>query len=137
MDQVRERSGLALSFFFIDGDWIVQDVFVGSPQDLRSLCEKVIARFDMGVLQPIASVRQAAAGRARATSGDPSCHTPGMKAAVSIPDQVFAEAERLARRLKKSRSELYSHALREYVARHCPEYVTENLDRICGDSPAE
>jgi Arc/MetJ family transcription regulator len=58
-----------------------------------------------------------------------------MKTAVSIPDEVFAEAERLARRLKKSRSEIYSHALREYVARHGPEYVTETLDRICGESP--
>jgi len=60
-----------------------------------------------------------------------------MKTAISIPDEVFAEAERLARRLKKSRSELYSHALREYVARHSPEYVTETLDRICGESPPE
>jgi Arc/MetJ family transcription regulator len=60
-----------------------------------------------------------------------------MKTAISIPDAVFAEAERLARRLKKSRSELYSHALREYVARHGPEYVTETLDRICGEVPPE
>jgi metal-responsive CopG/Arc/MetJ family transcriptional regulator len=60
-----------------------------------------------------------------------------MKTAVSIPDEVFAEAERLARRLKKSRSELYSHALREYVARHGPDCVTEALDRISGDSPPE
>jgi hypothetical protein len=60
-----------------------------------------------------------------------------MKTAISIPDDVFAEAEKLARRLKKSRSELYSHALREYLARHGPEYVTETLDRICGESPGE
>jgi hypothetical protein len=31
-----------------------------------------------------------------------------MKTAISIPDAIFAEAERLARRLEKSRSELYS-----------------------------
>jgi Arc/MetJ family transcription regulator len=64
-------------------------------------------------------------------------YTHGMKTAISIPDQVFAEAERLARRLKKSRSELYSRALREYVARHGPEYITETLDQICGESPTE
>ena len=64
-------------------------------------------------------------------------YTFGMKTAISIPDAVFAEAERLARRLKKSRSELYSHALREYVARHGPEYVTETLDRLCDVSPPE
>ncbi len=60
-----------------------------------------------------------------------------MKTAISIPDEVFAQAEKLARRLKKSRSELYSHALREYVARRGPEYITETLDRICGESPPE
>ncbi len=43
---------LALSFFFEDGDWMFHDVFVGSSQDLRSLCEKIIARFDVAILQP-------------------------------------------------------------------------------------
>jgi len=61
----------------------------------------------------------------------------GMKTAVSIPDEVFAEAERLRRRLEKSRSELYSNALREYVARHDPDYVTEALDQICSDTPSD
>jgi metal-responsive CopG/Arc/MetJ family transcriptional regulator len=53
-----------------------------------------------------------------------------MKTAVSIPDDVFADAERLARRLKKSRSQLYSHALREYVSRHSSDDVTEALDKV-------
>jgi metal-responsive CopG/Arc/MetJ family transcriptional regulator len=56
-----------------------------------------------------------------------------MKTAVSIPDDVFERAERLARRAKKSRSQLYSAALREYVARHAPEEVTEAMDRICAE----
>ena len=60
-----------------------------------------------------------------------------MKTAVSIPDDVFAEVERLARRLKKCRSELYSRALREYVARHGAEHITETLDRLCEESPPE
>ena len=54
-----------------------------------------------------------------------------MKTAVSIPDDVFEGAERLARRTKKSRSQLFSDALREYVARHAPEEVTEAMDRVC------
>ncbi len=62
-------------------------------------------------------------------------YTPGMKTAISIPDDVFEDAERLARALKKSRSQLYSHALREYVARHAADRVTEALDRICADGP--
>ena len=54
-----------------------------------------------------------------------------MKTAVSIPDDVYAETERLARHLKKSRSEVYSLALAEYLARHAPQRVTEAMDRLC------
>jgi metal-responsive CopG/Arc/MetJ family transcriptional regulator len=54
-----------------------------------------------------------------------------MKTAVSIPDDVFEKAERLARRARRSRSEVYSAALREYVARHAPDEVTEAMDRVC------
>ena len=56
-----------------------------------------------------------------------------MKTAVSIPDDVFEGAERLARRSKKSRSRLFSDALREYVARHAPEDVTNAMDRACAE----
>jgi predicted transcriptional regulator len=51
-----------------------------------------------------------------------------MKTAVSIPDDVFKKAERLARRAKRSRSEVFTAALREYVARHAPDEVTEALN---------
>jgi metal-responsive CopG/Arc/MetJ family transcriptional regulator len=54
-----------------------------------------------------------------------------MKTAVSIPDDVFRGAERLARRTRKSRSQLYSEAIKEYVARHATEEVTEALNRVC------
>ena len=57
-----------------------------------------------------------------------------MKTAVSIPDDVFADAERLAHRLKKSRSQLYSHALREYVSRHAADDVTDALNKVYADS---
>lgn len=56
-----------------------------------------------------------------------------MKIAVSVPDDVFEEAERLARRTKRSRSEVYSRALAEYVARHAPERVTEAMDRALAE----
>ena len=52
-----------------------------------------------------------------------------MKTAVSIPDEVFEGAERLARRTKRSRSRLFSDALKEYLARHTPNEVTEAMDR--------
>ncbi len=60
-------------------------------------------------------------------------YTIGMKTAVSIPDDVFKRAERLARRTKKSRSQLFSDAVREYVARHAPEDITEAMDRACAE----
>jgi metal-responsive CopG/Arc/MetJ family transcriptional regulator len=62
-----------------------------------------------------------------------SGYTEGMKTAISIPDEVFEGAERLARRTKKSRSQLFSDAVREYVARHAPDEITEAMDRVCGD----
>jgi len=43
-----------------------------------------------------------------------------MRTAVSIPDCIFKKAERLARRMGMSRSELYARALHEYLARHAP-----------------
>lgn len=53
-----------------------------------------------------------------------------MKTAVSIPDEVFEEAERLVAELQTSRSELYSRALQEYVARHSPDRLTEAMNRV-------
>ena len=58
--------------------------------------------------------------RVRATR---SGYTRGMKTAVSIPDEIFERAERLARRCRRSRSDVYAAALDEYVARHAPEEV--------------
>lgn len=58
-------------------------------------------------------------------------YTFGMKTAISIPDKVFADAERLSRRLKKSRSQIYTEAVTEYVARHDPEAVTEAMNHVC------
>jgi metal-responsive CopG/Arc/MetJ family transcriptional regulator len=52
-----------------------------------------------------------------------------MKTAVSIPDDVFEGAERLARRTKKSRSRLFSDALKEYLARHTPDEITEAMNQ--------
>ncbi len=56
-----------------------------------------------------------------------------MKTAVSIPDEVFEKVERLARRARRSRSEVFSAALAEYVARHAPDEVTEAMDRVIAD----
>jgi len=56
-----------------------------------------------------------------------------MKTAVSVPDDVFNRAELLAKQLKLNRSQLFSRALAEFVARHAPEEVTEALNRVCDE----
>lgn len=52
-----------------------------------------------------------------------------MKTVVSIPDDVFEKVERFARRAKRSRSEVFTSALREYIARHAPDEVTGAVNR--------
>jgi metal-responsive CopG/Arc/MetJ family transcriptional regulator len=53
-----------------------------------------------------------------------------MKVAVSIPDPVFAEAERLAKRLKTTRSDIYARALGAFVATHAPDRVTQAMNEV-------
>ncbi len=53
-----------------------------------------------------------------------------MKTAVSIPDDVFEDAERLAGRLQTSRSQLYARALSEFVARHDDDHVTAAMNQV-------
>jgi metal-responsive CopG/Arc/MetJ family transcriptional regulator len=54
-----------------------------------------------------------------------------MKTAISLPDRVFREAERFARRVRKSRSKLYAEAIAEYLARHAPNDITESMNQVC------
>jgi metal-responsive CopG/Arc/MetJ family transcriptional regulator len=53
-----------------------------------------------------------------------------MKTAISIPDELFAQAENLARHSNKPRSQVFCDALREYVFRHSPEEVTESMNSV-------
>jgi predicted transcriptional regulator len=54
-----------------------------------------------------------------------------MKTAISLPDEVFKEAERFAHRSRKTRSQLYAEAIAEYLARHAPDDITERMNRVC------
>lgn len=53
-----------------------------------------------------------------------------MKTAISIPDPVFKTAERLAKRLGLSRSELYVRAISRYVEVHKNQKVTDLLNEV-------
>ena len=52
-----------------------------------------------------------------------------MKTAVSVPNEVYQQAEELARRTGRTRSEIYSTALRDYLAHHQPVPLTAAMDQ--------
>jgi metal-responsive CopG/Arc/MetJ family transcriptional regulator len=56
-----------------------------------------------------------------------------MKTAISLPDDLFEEADALAAKLGRSRSSLYARAVREYVARHSADSVTDAIDAVIAD----
>jgi predicted transcriptional regulator len=62
-----------------------------------------------------------------------SGYTPGMKTAVSIPDELFRRADEFATRAGKSRSQLYREALDDYLAVRDPAAVTRALDELADE----
>lgn len=60
-----------------------------------------------------------------------------MKTAVSIPDDIFEDAERLASRLRISRSGLYARALAEFVGRQEGDRVEEAMNQVVREVGAE
>ena len=59
-----------------------------------------------------------------------------MKTAISVPDEVFDSADELAQELGVSRSELYSTAVAEYLAKHRSEDLTVRLNEVYGTEPS-
>ncbi len=53
-----------------------------------------------------------------------------MKTAVYIPDDIYDTAEKVAKKMKLTRSRLYSMAIREYIESYFPENITEKLNSI-------
>ena len=51
----------------------------------------------------------------------------------AFPVPQFAGAERLAKRTKRSRREIYAAAVREYIARHSGDEVTEAMNSVVGE----
>ncbi|MBM4081318.1 MAG: hypothetical protein FJ278_16570 [Planctomycetes bacterium] len=59
-----------------------------------------------------------------------------VKANISVPNPVHKAAERLARKLGVSLSELYTTALAAYVSSHQETDVTEALNRVYRAEPS-
>jgi metal-responsive CopG/Arc/MetJ family transcriptional regulator len=61
-------------------------------------------------------------------------YTPGytlsMKTAISIPDNLFKAADRVARRMGISRSELYQRAIERYLQQQSGDVIREALDVV-------
>ena len=64
-------------------------------------------------------------------------YSSSVKTAVSIPDPIFEAADRLARRRRISRSELYAEALAKLLDSDESAEVTERLDHVYGAQPSE
>jgi predicted transcriptional regulator len=60
-----------------------------------------------------------------------------MKVAVSIPDDTFKSGERLARRLRTSRSQLYARALADFVVQHDEDEITATMNRVLEEVGSE
>ena len=60
-----------------------------------------------------------------------------MKTAVSLPDNLFSEAEKTARRLKVSRSQFYAMAIEEFISRRKANAITERLNQVYSQHRAE
>ena len=60
-----------------------------------------------------------------------------MKTAISIPDSLFYIAESLAKRMGMSRSELFRHALENYIEAHRHDRVREVLDAVYAEESSD
>lgn len=53
-----------------------------------------------------------------------------MKTAISIPDSLFTEAEKLAKRLGMNRSQLYSRAVKNFIENNRSRNITKLLNDV-------
>jgi metal-responsive CopG/Arc/MetJ family transcriptional regulator len=60
-----------------------------------------------------------------------------VKTAVSVPDDLFKQAEAAARRLRLSRSRLYATAIAEFLERQRSQAVTDRLNEVYSRRPAK
>ena len=60
-----------------------------------------------------------------------------MKTAISIPDEIFQAADKLANDLGTTRSGLYAQAVAEYVAKHQHANLTAQLNKVYAKVPSK
>jgi len=60
-----------------------------------------------------------------------------VKTAISVPDDLYRQADAAARRLRVSRSRLYATAISEFLNRQQASAVTERLNEVYSRRPAK
>jgi hypothetical protein len=54
-----------------------------------------------------------------------------MKTAISVPNDVFELSERLAKKLKVSRSKIFAMGVEKLGKEHDEEEIIANINRVC------
>lgn len=80
---------------------------------------------------------QAGSARSAVPLGYNLGYTMSMKTAVSVPDDLFQQAEAAARRLRVSRSKLYAKAIAAFLKQHDQNSITERLNDVYSRYPAK
>ena len=58
-----------------------------------------------------------------------------MKMAISIPDELFFEAEKYAKSCGVSRSRLYATAVAQFLEQHLAKRITKQLNEVYSSKP--
>ncbi len=53
-----------------------------------------------------------------------------MKTAISLPDALYSDAEKIAQSMGIPRSQLFAKALEEFIIHHKKETITERLNAV-------
>jgi metal-responsive CopG/Arc/MetJ family transcriptional regulator len=60
-----------------------------------------------------------------------------MKTAVSLPDELYEQAEKTAEEMGIPRSQLFARALEQFIERHRRENITEQLNKVYSETASE
>jgi hypothetical protein len=60
-----------------------------------------------------------------------------VRTAISMQESTFRKAERLAKKMRISRSRFFAQAAEEYIRRHQGRELLENLNKVYGQPPDE
>src|SRR4030042_501456 len=61
------------------------------------------------------------------------CYFSEMRTTVSLPESLVRKADRFVRRLRKSRNQLYTEAIAEYLVCHTADDITESMNAVCDE----